>query len=464
MSNWQLTQELHRRVTTPLIEFSFTANELILDCIALLQELDDRITSFEQSEERPIANSQILNDLGVFYAHRGNIPHAVTTLREAVDREEIDLDACRNLAEIYEISGQIDEAAEIWDMLTFAYPEDEEALERFLQASAQVWREKTQNQEELIDIITSKTFRPVFEHPAVLHRLGLIKQPSLVFPVNSEGVPAPDLEEVAQDRARIFGPAPVTLPGIDLRADIQREFLEKLLAQHDSLPYSLASIDITKGAVDQPFDLRYRYDNPSYYWADGALTYAFLAAETPKKILQIGANWATTLLLDLNQRDANGEIALTLLDARAKEEVHTALETQANSKELTLHTTRLQDADPSLFTELEAGDVLFVSSSHAAKTGSDVNCLLFEVLPLLAPGTRVYLHGIFYPFEYPETWITDGICWNEAYLLRAFLQYNQSFVIDLFTDFALQTRSAELAGSFPAFYTERSSGIWLRRV
>ena len=41
------------------------------------------------------------------------------------------------------------------------------------------------------------------------------------------------------------------------------------------------------------------------------------------------------------------------------------------------------------FEELSAEDVLFIDSSHVAKTGSDVNYLHLEVLPRLKPGVVV---------------------------------------------------------------------------
>ena len=46
----------------------------------------------------------------------------------------------------------------------------------------------------------------------------------------------------------------------------------------------------------------------------------------------------------------------------------------------------LQDVDPTLFDVLDPGDVLFVDSSHVSKVGSDVNLLLFDVLPRVPAG------------------------------------------------------------------------------
>ena len=55
---------------------------------------------------------------------------------------------------------------------------------------------------------------------------------------------------------------------------------------------------------------------------------------------------------------------------------------------------------PVRFEELEAGDVVFIDSTHVVRAGSDVTRDVFEVLPRLSPGVAVHFHDMFYPFEY----------------------------------------------------------------
>jgi hypothetical protein len=72
--------------------------------------------------------------------------------------------------------------------------------------------------------------------------------------------------------------------------------------------------------------------------------------------------------------------------------------------------------------------VLFVDSSHVAKTGSDVNHLCFEVLPRLRAGVRIHFHDIFLPADYPKPWVLDeNRGWNEQYLVRALLMFSRAF-------------------------------------
>ena len=67
-----------------------------------------------------------------------------------------------------------------------------------------------------------------------------------------------------------------------------------------------------------------------------------------------------------------------------------------------------------------------------SKVGSDLNFILFNILPQLSPGVLVHFHDIFYPFEYPKDCLLEGRAWNECYLLRAFLQHNSCFNIVFF--------------------------------
>ena len=49
----------------------------------------------------------------------------------------------------------------------------------------------------------------------------------------------------------------------------------------------------------------------------------------------------------------------------------------------------------------------------------------------------MHFHDIYYPFEYPREWVYQGRAWNEAYVLRAFLQFNVGFQIRLWNNHAV---------------------------
>jgi hypothetical protein len=74
------------------------------------------------------------------------------------------------------------------------------------------------------------------------------------------------------------------------------------------------------------------------------------------------------------------------------------------------------------FLELEAGDILFIDTSHTVKLGGEVVHLFLEVLPRLAPGVIVHVHDIALPYEYDKRYVVDlQMPWAEQYLLQALL-------------------------------------------
>jgi hypothetical protein len=116
---------------------------------------------------------------------------------------------------------------------------------------------------------------------------------------------------------------------------------------------------------------------------------------------------------------------------------------------------------------LGAGDVLFIDSSHVAKTGGDVVFLYHEVLPRLAPGVIVHIHDIFLPADYPPEWVFSGRAWNEQYLVRAFLAFNSAFRILLAVAWLALNRGDVLAAAFPGDSRQYDSGggsLWIQRA
>jgi hypothetical protein len=79
----------------------------------------------------------------------------------------------------------------------------------------------------------------------------------------------------------------------------------------------------------------------------------------------------------------------------------------------------LEEADLSLFGDLQAGDVLFVDNSHRSLQNSDVTVVFLEVLPELAPGVLAGLHDVFLPDDYPPQWADRW--YSEQYLLASWL-------------------------------------------
>lgn len=124
----------------------------------------------------------------------------------------------------------------------------------------------------------------------------------------------------------------------------------------------------------------------------------------------------------------------------------------------------VQDVNYEKFQELEPNDILFIDSSHVVKTGSDVQHILFEILPLLKRGVYIHFHDIFYPFQYPKKWILNNRWnWNEDYFLKAFLMYNNQFKIVLFPTY-LYKYHMKLFDNMPIITKNVGGSLWLKKL
>jgi hypothetical protein len=271
------------------------------------------------------------------------------------------------------------------------------------------------------------------------------------FPPGHFYSPLPSLEEVRRREAVLFGPAPCDLPGIDLNVARQLELYHAFKTYYRDLPFTEAP----GGGC------RYHYDNDTYLHADAIVLFAVLRHLRPRRLIEVGSGYSSCAILDTNERFFDNAIACTFVEPYP--ERFLSLLWPGDRERIDLRAQMLQDVPPALFEELGPNDVLFIDSSHVSKIGSDVNHLFFQVLPALRRGVWIHFHDIYYPFEYPREWIYQGRAWQEAYLLRAFLQYNRAFSIQFFTTFLETFYTHLFQADMPLCLVQTGGSIWLRK-
>jgi hypothetical protein len=117
---------------------------------------------------------------------------------------------------------------------------------------------------------------------------------------------------------------------------------------------------------------------------------------------------------------------------------------------------RVEHLDPAMFAELDAGDVLFIDSSHVIRPQGDVVFEYLELLPTLRPGVIVHAHDIFTPRDYLQEWVVDRVrLWNEQYLLEAFLSHNHDWVVLGALNYLKHNHYARLQAVAPYMTPER---------
>jgi hypothetical protein len=205
---------------------------------------------------------------------------------------------------------------------------------------------------------------------------------------------------------------------------------------------------------------RYYYANPNFPLADALALMAVMVAKRPRRFVEIGSGFSTCAATDIAETELGGEVNMTFIDPHPELAI-TLLGAESRHCESVIR-KRVQDVPLRLFQDLQRGDILFIDSSHVAKTGSDVLDYLFRILPSLTAGVVVHIHDIFFPFEYPDAWIAgENRSWNEAYLLRAFLQENRRYQVLFLTDWFYKCRRELVAAAMPLCIEHRGGSLWM---
>ncbi|WP_299323380.1 class I SAM-dependent methyltransferase [Parasphingopyxis sp.] len=205
--------------------------------------------------------------------------------------------------------------------------------------------------------------------------------------------------------------------------------------------------------------LRYYYDNGFFPLGDAVMLSAIIAHNKPAKIIEIGSGFSTAAMLDAIDRDGLDTRVMCVepYPARLRENL-----TEDDAKKVTIIESPVEATDPALYSTLEAGDILFIDSTHVLKTGSDVCFELFEILPVLKPGVLVHFHDIHYPFEYTDSWVFEfRRSWNEIYAVRAFLMYNDRFKIVFFNNYFGTHHRDQMAEAYGEPVPQTGGGLWL---
>lgn len=210
---------------------------------------------------------------------------------------------------------------------------------------------------------------------------------------------------------------------------------------------------------------RYVASNELFRLGEAYIYAAFIADLKPKTIIEVGSGYSSACALDMV--DAfNLDTQLIFIEPYP-ERLYSLI-SDADQMRVRIFETGVQEVSLSVFDQLEAGDILFLDTTHICKTGSDVAHELFQVLPNLKPGVILHFHDIFDGWEYPVQWIDEARSWNEIYVLRAYLMFNQAFEIIYFNDFMWRNfkdridQTALVSVNDGGFAS--GSGLYLRRV
>jgi hypothetical protein len=263
--------------------------------------------------------------------------------------------------------------------------------------------------------------------------------------------PLPNIDESRARKDAIYKNAQEFL-ALDMSENQQLEKLAQFEKIYDQFPY-----------ITGDKQTRYKLVNDTFTPADAFALFAMISTTRPNRFIEVGSGMSSAVTLDtIEKLQLKTELTFiepypdVLKDSVRKEDF----------ERFNLMQQDLQKVDTALFEKLEENDILFIDSTHVSRFGSDVNYIFFNILPRLKPGVIVHFHDINFHFEYPFDWIEEGRGWTEAYILRAFLMYNDHFKIEYFNSFMGHFHKERIRKSMPlALYNENTGcSIWMKKV
>ncbi|MFA5156111.1 MAG: class I SAM-dependent methyltransferase [Candidatus Omnitrophota bacterium] len=278
-------------------------------------------------------------------------------------------------------------------------------------------------------------------------RLGLHVVP------NHYNYPLPDIRGLRDDLWSRHS----ELPGINMNVENQIRLLSRftyIRPEYDGLPKE-------KTAIPH----QYYINNGTFAAVDGEISYCMIRYFKPKIFFEIGAGNSTYLAAQAivkNQEAEGVECELIACEPYPDNILKRGFPGLSR-----LIPSKVQDVPLAEFNRLQENDILFIDSSHALYTGSDVQYEFLELLPRLNRGVIVHVHDIFLPAEYPRDLIMDKYCFfNEQYLLQAFLTFNDTFEILWAGRFMHLRHPEKLSVAFSSYEQNPAwpVSLWMRKM
>lgn len=263
--------------------------------------------------------------------------------------------------------------------------------------------------------------------------------------------PVPDMNQLTQEQLTARYP----LHGVAIDEGEHRALLKQLKAFQ-------AETRVFRDRREPTKDGRW-FGGGAFGLLDAQVAYAMVRSIKPRRIIEIGTGFSTLAMAEACERNAadGAPVEFTTIDP------YPSFAVDLKPKGLTRNLTKPVEVLPmSTFEALEAGDILFIDSTHVIRPGGDVEYEYFHILPRLKPGVWIHVHDIFFPLPYPPEWARDRhIFWNEQQLLNAFLAYNHSFRTRLALSAACDWWIDAVKDAFPGTGERPGPGsFWMQRI
>lgn len=270
--------------------------------------------------------------------------------------------------------------------------------------------------------------------------------------------PLPVLPNLRRTRARWDRPS--RLEGIRYDLDAMRALFDRLTKEHGADYDALPPYDVTK----------LMGFGPGFTPLDARTSYLMLRDLRPATYLEVGSGLSTlyaSLAATRNAKDGR-PMRIRCIEPYPYAKLRTI-------EGIDILQSEVQDVPVDEFRKLEAGDVLFIDSTHIVRLDGDVPYLLLEVLPALKPGVNIHVHDVPFPYNTPypaDQWVFGmpwPMYWTEAMMLQALLCNNPAFEISLSTPLLRHHDEPFLRARVPGYrgVTEDPKtfcSLWIRKI
>jgi hypothetical protein len=258
--------------------------------------------------------------------------------------------------------------------------------------------------------------------------------------------PVPNIIELA--RTIDLWAKPSAMSGIHIDIDEQMENLRRVC---EPFQHEFHGNRHYRHAVKQPF----RSGRSRFFgYIEAQVLHAVVRKYKPARVIEIGGgvpSYCTSQAISMNRRDTGVNSHITCIEPHPIAMIKNLDE---NSENFELIARPIQGVPLKYFTQLQANDIIFIDSNHVVRSGSEVNFIVLEILPIIPKDVLVHFHDIYLPYDYDREVLQNFIHPNETALVAAFLACNTRYKILFSLSMLHYERQHEMQSVLPEYTPE----------
>lgn len=216
---------------------------------------------------------------------------------------------------------------------------------------------------------------------------------------------------------------PSAMSGIDVDLDEQIDNLRRVCAPYQQEFYGNPHY---RHAINQPFGSG---RSRTFGYVEAQVLHALVRHNKPARMIEIGSGvptYCTYQAMSMNRQETGASGHITCIEPYPIDMIRHMSSTADNVE---LIDRPIQDVPLDYFRKLRPNDIVSIDSNHVVRSGSEVNYIVLEVLPIIPKGVLVQIHDIYLPYDYDRDVLRNFIHPNETALVAAFLACNPRYKI-----------------------------------